>query len=411
MGQSLRLLFIEWLVLRLVFRHLSTINEAVIDWESKLQDLCQKIGASHAGLTPLDRPFTWQHYENWLEQGFAGEMEYLKTHAPVKKDPLLWKPTLHSAIVVAFPYVDHPEPHDVFTSTRTALYARGFDYHFWIKSKLQNFIQELQALYPDEKFETHTDSSPLLERDLAKRAGLGWFGKNTCLIHPKKGSLFLIGEILTSLKFELKMEALPDFCGKCQKCMEICPTQAIATPRVLDAAKCISYLTIESKKIPPENLRFSIGDWFFGCDLCQTVCPWNQKVFKNRIHANPLPANALSAEQINTSEVFTNPVSTNKLSLLSQLELAEAEAQNLETELRWILNSSHNQILKKVKGTPLYRAGAKGLKRNALIVIANRKMTQLHEDVQRLASDDYLGELATWTLAELAKPTRPAPKT
>lgn len=344
----------------------------MVDWESKLQELCEKIGASHAGLAPLEKPITWIHYENWIDQGFAGEMEYLKTHAAVKKEPHLWKPTLRSAIVVAFPYVEHPEPSGVLSSTRLALYARGFDYHYWIKSKLQTFINELQSLYPDEKFETHTDSSPLLERDLARRAGLGWFGKNTCLIHPKKGSLFLIGEILTSLKFELKTEPLPDFCGKCQKCLEVCPTQALSSPHVLEASKCISYLTIESKKIPPENLRRSMGDWLFGCDLCQTVCPWNQKVFKN------------------------------KLSVSSQLTLSEEEAKNLEMELGWILRSSHNQILKKVKGTPLYRAGAKGLKRNALIVVANRKITSLTEEVTKLTEHQDLGELARWALKELS---------
>lgn len=344
---------------------------AVIDWESKLQELCEKIGASHAGLTTLAEPITWKFYETWLENGFAGEMEYLKTHAEIKKDPTLWKPTFKSAIVVAFPYVDHPVPSEIFNSARLAMYAQGYDYHHWIKAKLSEFILELHAQFPDEKFETHTDSSPLLERDLAQKAGLGWFGKNTCLIHPKKGSLFLLGEILTTLKFEMTASPIPDFCGKCQKCMEACPTQAIEAPHVLNAAKCISYLTIESKQIPAEPLRKKMGDWFFGCDICQTVCPWNQKVFKN------------------------------KLSVVPKLELALEEEKNLENDLRFLLTSSHHQILKKVKGTPLHRAGAKGLKRNALIVIANRRLMGLHSEVTTLFDDPYLGELAKWTAAQL----------
>ncbi len=344
----------------------------MINWESKLQDYCEKINASHAGLAKLEGPRTWLQYQSWLEKGFAGEMEYLKTHAEIKKDPSIWKPHLRSALVVAFPYIDHPEPHHILSSTRTALYAKGFDYHFWIKSKLQILIDELQVLYPNEKFETHTDSSPLLERDLAQRAGLGWFGKNTCLIHPQKGSLFLIGEILTSLEFKLKTDPLPDFCGKCQKCLEVCPTQAITSPRILDATKCISYLTIESKKIPPEDLRNKMGDWFFGCDLCQTVCPWNQKVFKGRLQASPF------------------------------LALNEFEEKKLIEELRWILKSSHHQILKKVKGTPLHRAGAKGLKRNALVVIGNKKIKELAPEVQALTENSFLGELAFWTLQQLS---------
>ncbi len=338
----------------------------MIDWESKLQQICEKIGASHAGVSRLEKPATWLHYENWLAEGYAGEMEYLKTHAELKKDPRAWKPGLRSAIVIAFPYVDHPAPSGILSGTRSALYAKGFDYHFWIKEKLQVFIDELRLLYPEEAFETHTDSSPLLERDLAERAGLGWFGKNTCLIHPKKGSLFLLGEILTSLDFELKMEEIPDFCGKCQKCMEVCPTQAITAPRVLDASKCISYLTIESKKIPGEELRKAIGDWFFGCDICQTACPWNQKVFRNRLAASPGDRSKLGPGATVTPAKLDGVSSSNhELSFQPKLELNFAETELLQSDLKFILTATHNQILKKVKGTPYYRAGAKGLKRNA----------------------------------------------
>lgn len=332
---------------------------------------CEKVQASHGGWTKLQTPLTWTFYENWLKAGHSGEMTYLQDHAESKKNPQKWKPDLKSALVFAFPYVEHPFPKPTFDQTRIALYAQGFDYHFWIQEKLQQIIQELKSEFPQEVFETHTDSSPILERDLSYRAGLGWFGKNTCLIHPKKGSLFLIGEILTSLDVRVKTEALPDFCGTCQRCMDICPTQALTSPRTLEAPKCISYLTIESKKVPPLELREKMGDWFFGCDLCQTVCPWNQKVFKN------------------------------KLVISSQLELKTTEKEQLESELKWILTSSHHQILKKVKGTPLYRAGAKGLKRNALIVIANQKLIGLKSEVESLVEDSFLGELATWALQKL----------
>jgi epoxyqueuosine reductase len=346
---------------------------AVTDWESKLQNYCEKIGASHSGISSLAEPLTWLKYENWISQDFAGEMDYLKKHAPLKKQPSLWRPTFKSALIFAFPYVKHPEPNGILNSTRLALYARGFDYHHWLKARLAKVAEDLAILYPEEFFEIHTDSSPILERDLGYRAGLGWFGKNTCLIHPQKGSLFLIGEILTSLNFETKSSPLPDFCGKCQKCMEACPTGALVSPQVLDATKCVSYLTIESKKTPPENLRKQMGDWFFGCDICQTVCPWNQKVFKN---------------QLVTAQI---------------LDLSEKESLALETDIRWLLQSSHRQILKKVKGTPLHRASAKGLKRNALVVIGNRNLISLKNEVQKLLPDSYLGELAQWTLNELSQ--------
>jgi epoxyqueuosine reductase len=344
---------------------------AVDSWEPKLQSFCEKVGASHAGVSKLETPRTWEHYENWLEKGFAAEMGYLKDHAETKRNPQSWKPTFKSAFVFAFPYVEHPSPRKTFSAVRTALYAQGGDYHYWIKERLNTVIEELSNTFPGEFFETHTDSSPLLERDLAERAGLGWFGKNTCLIHPKHGSLFLIGEILSTLDVQVLPAMLPDFCGKCTKCIEVCPTGAIPSPRVLDASKCISYLTIEAKTVPAENLRSQIGDWFFGCDLCQTNCPWNQKIFKTKLQVKPL------------------------------LDLQTQEGVLLEAELGWILRSSFHQILKKVKGTPLYRAGARGLKRNALIVVGNRKLTGLKSDVQTLAKDPYLGELAQWTLKKL----------
>ncbi len=341
-------------------------------WESKIQSYCEKIGASHGGVSSLSRPLTWEFYQSWLEKGYAGEMTYLHQHAEIKENPQIWKPAFRSALLFAFPYVPHPQPQPALSANRTALYAQGMDYHFWIPAQLRKIIEILQLEYPNESFETHTDSSPLLERDLGQRAALGWFGKNTCLIHPKKGSLFLIGEILTSLEFQVSSSPLPDFCGKCQKCLEACPTQALEKPHVLNATKCISYLTIESKDIPPPELRSSMGDWLFGCDICQTVCPWNQKIFKTQLEVSP----------------------QRKLSASQQSELVE--------ELRWILTSSHNQILKKVKGTPYYRAGAKGLKRNALIVIGNRKLHELQSEVESILENPDLGELAQWALHQFS---------
>jgi epoxyqueuosine reductase len=358
----------------------------MLSWESKLQEWCEKTGASQAGIARLEKPLSWDSYKKWLEKGFAGEMNYLHKHAEMKEDPARWRPHLRSAFVFAFPYLEHPRPVGLsnrpqklkhFSRARIALYAQGEDYHSWLKEKLQVVIEELKGLAPDQVFEAHTDSSPVLERDLGYRAGLGWFGKNTCLIHPKKGSLFLVGEILTSLEVSSSPAPLPDFCGTCQKCLEICPTKALPEPRSLDATRCISYWTIESQKIPPPEIREKIGDWLFGCDLCQTVCPWNQKIFKGRLEIRPV------------------------------LELREEEAQELVEELKWILSSSNNQILKAVRGTPLTRAGGKGLKRNALIVIGNRKIRELEVEVQRLTADPFLGKLAEWTLEQLQRAAPP----
>lgn len=335
----------------------------------------ENLGFSHFGITALSKPLSFEFYKEWLNEGLHGDMKYLEDHAPIKGTPQIRWPRAQSALVFAIPYFPHPEKQQNFPlkQARVSLYAQGMDYHFWFKERMTVLCKKLQEIFPEEEFIPFTDSSPILERDLAKRAGLGWVGKNTCLIHPKKGSLFFIGEIYTSLKFQTEIEPLHDFCGTCRKCIEICPTEALLEPRKMDARKCISYITIESRQSPPENLRAKIGDWFFGCDLCQTVCPWNQKVFKGQITVE------------------------------KKLSLTKIEEEELIEDLRYILTSSGKKISKDFHGTPLARAGSFGLKRNALIVIANRKITELKTEVQTLVGHEKLTELAQWTLTQLSK--------
>lgn len=346
--------------------------------KSFIDDALENLGFSHFGITPLSKPLSFEFYKEWLTEGLHGDMKYLEDHAPIKETPQIKWPRAQSALVFAIPYFPHPEKKQDFPlkQARISLYAQGMDYHFWFKERMNLLCKKLQEILPQEEFIPFTDSSPVLERDLAKRAGLGWVGKNTCLIHPQKGSLFFIGEIYTSMKFHTEIAPLPDFCGTCQRCIDICPTDALVEPRKMDARKCISYMTIESRQIPPENLRTKIGDWFFGCDLCQTVCPWNQKVFKG---------------QLSIDKNSTLPVAT----------LSETENKNLIEDLRYILASSGKKISKDFHGTPLARAGSFGLKRNALIVIGNRKIMVLQDEVQALMNHDKLGELAQWTWTQL----------
>lgn len=346
-----------------------------------LESLQKKYALDQVSAANLTRPLTIDFYNKWLSQNYHGEMTYLQNHAPTKETPQLLDPNLKSAITIAQNYFPSVEATETSYPARIALYARNNDYHFWLKEKLNKAIEDLKIQFPDHIFLPHVDSGPVLERDLAHKAGLGWFGKNTCLIHPQKGSLFFIAEILTSLELEqLKpepMEPIPDFCGNCTKCIDICPTQAIKEPHVLKADECISYLTIESKKTPPLELRTKIKDWFFGCDLCQTVCPWNQKVFRqNKITTTPL----ISTEMINSG-----------LSRSEQIDF-----------FRSILISSNKQIQKRFYGTALFRAGGFGLKRNALIVIANLKMTELKAEVQMQEQDPKLSELAVWCVEQLS---------
>ena len=258
-----------------------------------------------------------------------------------------------------------------------AVYAQNKDYHFWLKDKLLKIILELKSHFPNEEFLPFVDSGPVLERNWAFENGMGWFGKNTCLIHPQHGSLFFIAEIFTTLPVSQKALApIPDFCGKCRKCIEICPTGALIEPQVLKADLCISYLTIEAKTTPTLELRTKIGDWFFGCDLCQMTCPWNEKVFRTL----NLPV--------------TDSISTDPLLLLDT-----DKRQELIYFFKQILTSSNKKIAKQFADSPLSRAGGNGLKRNALVVIGNKKLVELKDEVQLLTTHPKLAELADWCLA------------
>jgi epoxyqueuosine reductase len=332
-----------------------------------IENLIREAGFEHFGYAPLTRPLTFHVYENWLNEGHHGEMEYLSRHSEMKADPKKLLPQAKSAIVVTHAYKPHPFKKDLgrFKNLKIGSYAEGDDYHFWLKSKLDKICLGLKELFPDEEFRSFTDSGPVLERDLATRAGLGWIGKNTCLIDRKRGSFFLIGEIYTSLMFHSQMDPSPNHCGTCNKCIASCPTGALKSPQVLDARLCISYLTIESKKPAPVELREKMSDWFFGCDICQEVCPWNEKIF---------------SPQVQTSK----------------------DHADITEDLKWILTASHNQILKEVNHTPLHRAGALGLKRNALTVAGNLKLKSLSTTIAAYQNHETLGELAQWALKKIS---------
>lgn len=353
------------------------------DFKKTLNQCLQEFNLDQIEVGPIRSPVTIRFYEDWLQENHFGTMTYLKDHYDLKKNPQLLDQRLQSVISIAQPYFPAVVPHAEENPARVAMYAQNLDYHFWLKEKLKQIITKLQAQFPDEIFLPYVDSGPILERNWAYENRLGWFGKNTCLIHPEKGSLFFIAEIMTSKQIpehqsEVEFEPLPDFCGKCQKCIEVCPTQALISPRKMKADLCISYLTIESKEAPPIELRTKIGDWFFGCDLCQSVCPWNEKVFRKK----QIPQNRLNSSKLS-------------------LELSLPEREKLVGYFRWILTASHKQIQKKTLGSPLARAGAKGLKRNALIVIANQKLIELKTEVENLDLEP-LTELKQWALDQLS---------
>ena len=345
--------------------------------KSHLQHIKAEQNFDLISATALNKPLTIDFYKTWLANQQHGDMNYLESHLPLKEDPTKLHESLRSAITIAFHYFPAIKPYQQQVPARAALYAQNEDYHFWLKEKLTTSITYLQSQYPDQHFFPYVDSGPVLERDLAYQAGLGWFGKNTCIIHSQKGSLFFLAEILTSIEVKEKLPLHEDLCGTCSKCIDVCPTGALSGDKKLNANKCISYLTIESKAVPPVELRAQIGDWFFGCDLCQSVCPWNQKRLNVLI-----------------------PDDSQKSSLPFLNLTVEKEAE-LEEFFRTILESSNKKIQKMFYGTPMLRSGGFGLKRNAMVVIANRRMQSLKPLVEKYKEDTKLSELAQWTLVQL----------
>jgi epoxyqueuosine reductase len=213
--------------------------------------------------------------DEWLAKGYGGTMRYLHRQAARRKDPRQIAPGARSVVVVLDNYYT-PDTEADTHAPRIAKYARGKDYHRITVERLQQlarFLQENGA----ELSRTFADAGPVPERELGRRAGLGWIGKNTMLIRPDAGSFFFIGSVFTDLALELDQPLDLDRCGSCTRCLDACPTGALVEPRLLDATRCISYLTIEQRGPIPDELAQSFAGYAFGCDICNDVCPWNER--------------------------------------------------------------------------------------------------------------------------------------
>ena len=258
-----------------------------------------RLGFNLVGVTSPETPPHYGVYERWLTAGRHGEMGYLATERARHRraDPRQILPECRSILLLGIRYSkSHSErseeslllrgisPHVGKADRESGLlgcitaYAWGDDYHDVLPERLQTLVAFIEAQVGGKvPNRWYTDTGPILERDLAQRAGLGWIGKNTCLIHPAWGSYFLLSEILLGLDIEPDQPFAHDRCGSCRRCIEACPTGCILPDRTIDSQRCISYLTIELKGIIPHDLRPLVGDWVFGCDVCQQVCPWNQR--------------------------------------------------------------------------------------------------------------------------------------
>ncbi len=232
----------------------------------------EELGFVACGITDPGPILDGGWLDRWLARGYAGAMRYLHRQARKRKDPSLIVPEARSVVVVLDNYYDgHADPGP---PPRVARYARGQDYHRVTRERLEP-IAELLRSQGARVAHSYVDSGPVPERALALRAGLGWIGKNTMLIRQGAGSFFFIGTIFTDLALDPDRDVATDHCGSCTRCLEACPTGALIEPRVLDATRCISYLTIEQKGPIPGPLAERLEGWVFGCDICNEVCPWN----------------------------------------------------------------------------------------------------------------------------------------
>lgn len=244
-----------------------------------IREEAHRLGFAMMGVTTPEPPPHYAAFEAWLRAGRHAEMAYLAEEQSLRKraDPRQILPECKTILVLAASYFPPTQMETIPGEGRVAAYAWGDDYHEVLPARLKalvDFIEKQEGRAVSNRW--YTDTGPVLERDLAQRAGLGWIGKNTCLINPHLGSYFFLAEILLGIELEPDPPFMADRCGACRRCIEACPTQCILPDRTLEAGCCISYLTIELKGDIPADLRANMGTWIFGCDICQQVCPWNR---------------------------------------------------------------------------------------------------------------------------------------
>lgn len=257
----------------------------------KIKDWTRALGFEYCGIAKAVRlDEDARRLENWLQQGMQGTMHYMENHFDLRIDPTRLVPGARSVITLLMNYF--PAAEQPADSPRIARYAFGKDYHEVIRGKLNSLLASIRSEIGEVDGRGFVDSAPVLERTWAVRSGLGWVGKNGNLLHRQIGSFFFIATLIVDLDLEYDAPFAGDFCGTCRRCIDACPTAAILDNKVVDGSKCISYFTIELKdQLIPEDQRDKFGDWMFGCDTCQDVCPWNRFSRPSTEEAfTPLPA-------------------------------------------------------------------------------------------------------------------------
>ena len=335
-----------------------------------IKSLAHGAGFDIVGIARPEAPDSLGFFREWVARGYAGEMGYLTSQRERRADLAAAFPWVRSLIVVGQQY-DTPHPYSTEAPAGSgwiSRYAWGDDYHDVVKARLDALVARLREAAGAFQARTYVDTGPIAEKAYAAAAGVGAYGKNTCLLHPEHGSWFFLGVALTDLELEADVPRA-DMCGSCTACLVACPTQAFPAPYVLDASRCISYLTIEVKGDIPEPLRPALGRHVFGCDICQDVCPWNRK----RQQHGPAPF--------------------------------EPRPGAWAPDLAQLATLDQRGFSERFRKSPLKRAKRRGLLRNVAVAIANAGDASRAPLLQLLVRDEdaVVSEHARWALARLQR--------
>jgi epoxyqueuosine reductase len=339
----------------------------------KIKNRAIKLGFPLVGVTSADPPDHLDFFRDWLDAGHNASMAWLGTERSVERRSDLKKilPECQTVLVLASPY---PAPRGNVKGGNIAAYALNQDYHDVLEKRLEELMLAIEGWVGEAvPNRWYVDTGPVMEKELAMRAGLGWIGKNTTLINRDFGSYFLLSEILLGIELSTDPPVTETFCGTCTRCLDTCPTRALKEPYLLDANRCISYLTIEHRDEIPQDLSNRMGDWIFGCDICQIICPWNKP--------GKQAASILAALQPR-EELVT-------FDLLEEIGLNQAE------------------FSARFKGSPVKRTKRGGYLRNVAIALGNRGEEDALPALERSLQDDetLVRQAAAWAIEKINKPS------
>ncbi len=338
----------------------------------QLKQKSRELGFVLCGVAPAAAPGRWQQFSRWLDAGYAGQMHYLAGRRDAYRHPRFVLDGCRTIMMLALPYATETESAERSAAEgvgRVARYAWGeIDYHDVIHDRLASLCRWVESRHPAASVRGVVDTAPLLEREFAEMAGLGWIGKNTLLLNRTWGSYFFLAALLTDLALDTDPPQEKGYCGTCTACLDACPTDAFPQPFVLDATRCISYLTIEHRDHIDDALKPHLGNWVFGCDICQEVCPWNRKA------------------RHSDEPQFAPRADLRLPDLLGTLSLTE------------------QQFRQRFRQTPLWRSKRRGILRNAILVVGNQRFAGADEALDNLLLDDepLIRAAAAWAIGRIA---------